>query len=163
MPDWTSKHDADLKTVKEIVTAKLTRQTLQNDKTMLMERTIQLVATMPNKSKRQEVLTNIFIDQLWNSLDHPPLLYMGNEFKYRQADGSNNVWFFFPPFFYKEETPSQKRVQTEFSHTALEPITTKARRGWHAVFSYRQAWTGQHGVTTRSRDRLRSCHGERCL
>lgn len=58
---------------------------------MIMERTIQLVATMPDKSKRQEILTNSFIDQLWNSLDHPPLLYMGDEYKYRQPDGANNV------------------------------------------------------------------------
>ncbi|KAG5949373.1 hypothetical protein E4U53_005905 [Claviceps sorghi] len=80
----------DLKTLKDIIAAKLTGTTLQNDKTMIMERIIQLVATMPRKSKRQEALTNSFIDQLWNSLDHPPLLYMGNEFKYRQPDGSNN-------------------------------------------------------------------------
>ena len=58
---------------------------------MIMERTIQLVATMPNHSLRQEALTNMFIDELWNSLDHPPLLYMGDEFRYRQPDGSNNV------------------------------------------------------------------------
>lgn len=82
---------ADLKTLRDIITAKLKGETLQDDKTMLMERTIQLVATMPDKSKRQEVLTNSFIDQLWNSLDHPPLLYMGDEFKWRQPDGSNNV------------------------------------------------------------------------
>ncbi|GAB0138710.1 hypothetical protein EsDP_00006936 [Epichloe bromicola] len=80
----------DLKTLKDIITAKLKRETLQDDKTMIMERTIQLVATMPKKSKRQETLTNTFIDGLWNSLDHPPLLYMGDAFKYRQPDGSNN-------------------------------------------------------------------------
>lgn len=62
-----------------------------DDKIMVMERTIQLVATMPNSSTRQEVLTNVLIDQLWNSLAHPPLLYMGDEFRYRQPDGSNNV------------------------------------------------------------------------
>jgi linoleate 10R-lipoxygenase len=82
---------ADIRTLKDIITAKLKGETLQDDKTMIMERTIQLVATMPNNSKRQEILTNSFIDQLWNSLDHPPLLYMGDEFKYRQPDGSNNV------------------------------------------------------------------------
>ncbi|KAG5978462.1 hypothetical protein E4U55_006209 [Claviceps digitariae] len=81
---------ADLKTLKDIITAKVKGETLQNDKTMIMERTIQLVSMMPKKSKRQEALTNSFIDQLWNSLDHPPLLYMGDEFKYRQPDGSNN-------------------------------------------------------------------------
>lgn len=81
----------DLKTLKEIVAAKLKGEVHQDDKTMIMERTIQLVATMPNHSMRQEALTNMFIDELWNSLDHPPLLYMGDEFRYRQPDGSNNV------------------------------------------------------------------------
>lgn len=58
---------------------------------MLMERTIQLVAGLPDYSKTREVLTNSFIDKLWNSLDHPPLLYMGDQFKWRNPDGSNNV------------------------------------------------------------------------
>ncbi|TWU75932.1 hypothetical protein ED733_006304 [Metarhizium rileyi] len=90
MQDLKSIGIGDVKTLKDIITAKLKRETLQDDKTMIMERTIQLVSTMPNKSKRQEILTNSFIDKLWNSLDHPPLLYMGNEFKYRQPDGSHN-------------------------------------------------------------------------
>ncbi|KOS17402.1 Linoleate 10R-lipoxygenase [Escovopsis weberi] len=79
-----------LKTLKEIIKAKLSGEVYQDDKTMIMERTIQLVAGMPNNSKRQEALTNDFIDKLWYSLDHPPLLYMGDEFRFRQADGSNN-------------------------------------------------------------------------
>ncbi|KAK4118839.1 heme peroxidase family protein [Parathielavia appendiculata] len=31
-----------------------------------------------------------FIDTLWKNLQHPPLAYLGNEFRYRTADGSNN-------------------------------------------------------------------------
>ena len=62
-----------------------------DDKTMIMERTIKLVAGLPNHSKTQEILTNTFIDELWNSLDHPPMLYMGDKFKWRHADGSFNV------------------------------------------------------------------------
>ncbi len=31
------------------------------------------------------------IDELWNSLQHPPMSYLGDKFAYRQADGSNNV------------------------------------------------------------------------
>lgn len=56
-----------------------------------MERTIQLVSTLPNYSRRQEILTNDFVDKLWYSLDHPPLLYMGDKYRFRQPDGSNNV------------------------------------------------------------------------
>jgi hypothetical protein len=81
----------DLKTLAALVSAKVKGETQQDDKTMIMERTIQLVATLPNHSKTQEILTNDFIDKLWYSLDHPPLLYMGNQFKYRNPDGSNNV------------------------------------------------------------------------
>jgi linoleate 10R-lipoxygenase len=58
---------------------------------MIMERTIQLVAALPNHSRTQEKLTNSFIDKLWNSLDHPPLLYIGPESKYRRPDGAYNV------------------------------------------------------------------------
>jgi hypothetical protein len=75
----------------EVISAKVKGETQSDDKTMIMERVIQIVAGLPNHSKTQEILTNDFIDQLWNSLDHPPLLYMGDKFKWRQPDGSNNV------------------------------------------------------------------------
>ncbi|KAI9147556.1 Linoleate 10R-lipoxygenase [Paramyrothecium foliicola] len=90
LADLRSVSLADLKTVLEIVAAKVKGETQQDDKTMIMERTIQLVADLPSHSKTQEILTNDFINKLWTSLDHPPLLYMGNQFKYRQPDGSYN-------------------------------------------------------------------------
>lgn len=82
---------ADLKTLFEIVRSKVKGEMQQDDKTMLMERTIQLVANLSDHSKVQEALTNSFIAQLWNSIDHPPMLYMGDKFRFRQPDGSNNV------------------------------------------------------------------------
>ncbi|KAL7951716.1 heme peroxidase [Trichoderma barbatum] len=90
MQDLSAITFQDLKTLKAIITSKLKGETQADDKTMIMERTIQLVAELPSGSKRQEMLTNIFIDELWYSLDHPPLLYMGDQFRFRQADGSNN-------------------------------------------------------------------------
>ncbi|UKZ76518.1 hypothetical protein TrVFT333_004224 [Trichoderma virens FT-333] len=90
MQDLSTITFQDLKTLKAIITAKLKGETQADDKTMIMEKTIQLVAAMPSGSKRQEMLTNMFIDELWYSLDHPPLLYMGDQFRFRQADGSNN-------------------------------------------------------------------------
>lgn len=83
--------EVDLKTLLEIVKAKVKGETQQDDKTMIMERTIQLVANLSDHSKVQESLTNSFISQLWNSIDHPPMLYMGDKFRFRQPDGSNNV------------------------------------------------------------------------
>jgi hypothetical protein len=38
-------------------------------------------------------MTNSFIGTLWNVLRHPPLSYVGDQFTYRAADGSNNVLF----------------------------------------------------------------------
>ncbi|OAA65385.1 linoleate diol synthase [Niveomyces insectorum RCEF 264] len=57
---------------------------------MIMERVIQLVAGLPDASRNRVFLTNELIAELWNSLDHPPPLYVGEQFQYRMADGSNN-------------------------------------------------------------------------
>ncbi|EAW09782.1 peroxidase/cytochrome P450 family protein [Aspergillus clavatus NRRL 1] len=79
----------DLATLKEVIKNKATGQ-LVDDKTMLMERVIQLVSSLPHNSKHREELTHSFLDELWGSLPHPPLSYMGSEYAYRSADGSNN-------------------------------------------------------------------------
>ncbi|KAJ5551085.1 Cytochrome P450 [Penicillium sp. DV-2018c] len=79
----------DIGTVKDLVASKTSGE-LVDDKTYLMERVIQMVADMPGHSKNRTELTNVFLDELWNSIAHPPLSYMGDEYKYRSADGSNN-------------------------------------------------------------------------
>lgn len=53
-------------------------------------RTFQLVAGLPPHSKNRVDLTNSFLDELWDSLPHPPLSYVGDDYNYRSADGSNN-------------------------------------------------------------------------
>jgi Animal haem peroxidase len=63
---------------------------LVDDQTYIMERVIQLAAELPLDSKSGLGLTNGFLRQLWNDLDHPPLSNLGSDFKYRSADGSNN-------------------------------------------------------------------------
>ena len=63
---------------------------LVDDRTMIMERLIQAVAGLPPLSKNRVELTNGFIGELWDTLEHPPLSYMGDDFIYRKADGSNN-------------------------------------------------------------------------
>lgn len=57
---------------------------------MLMERIISLVAGLPTKSRTRVLLTDQFINELWYSLDHPVLNYIGEKYMYRSADGSNN-------------------------------------------------------------------------
>lgn len=57
---------------------------------MLMERIIAMVAGLPSTSRTRVKLTNNFIDELWYSLDHPVLNFIGDNYAYRSADGSNN-------------------------------------------------------------------------
>ncbi|KAI0155372.1 linoleate diol synthase [Hypoxylon sp. FL1284] len=80
----------DVKTVVELARSKLKGEQLTDDKTMIMERVIQLVAGLPSHSRLREELTNTFLNELWTTLDHPPLLYMGEKHEYRMADGSWN-------------------------------------------------------------------------
>ncbi|KIX02119.1 uncharacterized protein Z518_08058 [Rhinocladiella mackenziei CBS 650.93] len=61
-----------------------------DDKTYLMERIIQLAADLPVTSRTSATLTNAFLNQLWTDLQHPPQSYLGTEYIYRKADGSNN-------------------------------------------------------------------------
>ncbi|RSL65910.1 hypothetical protein CEP54_004049 [Fusarium duplospermum] len=109
----------DLKTLLEIVKAKAKGETQQDDKTMIMERTIQIVAGLNDHSKVQEVLTNSFIDKLWNSLDHPPMLYMGDQYRFRQPDGSlNNPYM---PKLGAAKTPYSRSVRPKGMSLGAQP------------------------------------------
>ncbi|RVX69773.1 hypothetical protein B0A52_06418 [Exophiala mesophila] len=83
----------DIKTVKHILGDKASEMP-QDDRKMHMEEVIQLVAGLPSRSAHRVELTSLFLDELWNSLQHPPMSYLGDEFKYRSADGSNNSYLF---------------------------------------------------------------------
>lgn len=74
-----------------MVVGKIKGEQVKDDKTMIMEQVIQLVANLNSDSKLRAELTNTFLGELWDSIDHPPLLYVGDKYEYRQADGSNNV------------------------------------------------------------------------
>jgi hypothetical protein len=56
-----------------------------------MERLITIAAALPETSTTRTKLTDVMVDGLWDSLQHPPLSYMGDKFQYRTADGSYNV------------------------------------------------------------------------
>lgn len=69
---------------------------------------MQLVAALPSNSKLRFDLTNSFIDELWNTLQHPPMSYMGDKYTYRQPDGSyNNVMY---PHLGAANTPYARSV-----------------------------------------------------
>ena len=55
-----------------------------------IEQVIQLAASLPVGSKTLDDLSGELIKVLWNNLEHPPLSYQGDDFRYRMADGSNN-------------------------------------------------------------------------
>ncbi|CAP60153.1 uncharacterized protein PODANS_1_4690, partial [Podospora anserina S mat+] len=57
---------------------------------LLLERLIQLLSKLPTISKERKQITDGLLTQLWNSLDHPPATSLGQEFRYRSADGSGN-------------------------------------------------------------------------
>lgn len=56
-----------------------------------MEKLIAITASLPPTSTNRAKLTDTIIDGLWDSLQHPPLSYLGDKFQYRTPDGSYNV------------------------------------------------------------------------
>ena len=63
-----------------------------NDKTYLTEHLLKAVSELPANSKQGIALSNIFVQQLYNDLQHPPIAQLGDKYKYRTADGSfNNI------------------------------------------------------------------------
>ena len=79
----------DLLTLKELVEENVSHKPT-DDKEYLMERVIQLAAELPANSKQGELLTSNFVSTLWADLQHPPISYLDERYKYRQADGSYN-------------------------------------------------------------------------
>ncbi|KAL4896758.1 heme peroxidase [Aspergillus ambiguus] len=79
----------DVNTLASLIKTEATGQPI-DDKTMLMEHVMQLVSKFPEGSKTGEKLTNVFLNELWTSLPHPPLSYVGEKYAYRSADGSYN-------------------------------------------------------------------------
>ncbi|KIV87049.1 hypothetical protein PV11_02620 [Exophiala sideris] len=61
-----------------------------DDRKYQMEKVLQLAASLPPNTVALDELTDQFIKLLWDNLEHPPLSYQGDDYKYRTADGSNN-------------------------------------------------------------------------
>lgn len=59
-----------------------------------MERVIQLTSRLPPSSKVRISLTTSQVDKLWDSLQHPPLSYLGPSNRFRKADGSGNNFMY---------------------------------------------------------------------
>ncbi|TKA62848.1 hypothetical protein B0A49_11568 [Cryomyces minteri] len=61
-----------------------------DDKEYLMEGLIRVAAKLPMGDKVDTRITDTFITQLWDDLQHPPQSMLGEKYQYRQADGSYN-------------------------------------------------------------------------
>ncbi|KAF2760619.1 hypothetical protein EJ05DRAFT_436627 [Pseudovirgaria hyperparasitica] len=61
-----------------------------DDKQYLMEGLIKAAAGLPQGSANGKKITDSFVTQLWNDLQHPPQSYLGDQYAYRTADGSYN-------------------------------------------------------------------------
>lgn len=80
----------DAETMIELVKTTATGEKI-NDKSYFMERLIKLASDLPLTSKNGIKLTNSLVSKLWSDLQHPPSSFLGEEYIYRRADGSNNV------------------------------------------------------------------------
>ena len=85
-----------------------------------MERAIALTASLPETSKNRLKLTDTIIDTLWDSLQHPPLSYMGNKFQYRQPDGSYNA-------------SSTVLPSVHLAYKSVECSRTRPRKSWNTI------------------------------
>ncbi len=97
----------DVKTVKHIMEDKASGKP-QDDRKYHMEEIMQLVAALPTKSNTRVELTKLFLDELWNSLEHPPQSYLGEDYQYRSGDGSRNSYQF--PLLGAANTPYARSV-----------------------------------------------------
>ncbi|KAE8387807.1 heme peroxidase [Aspergillus alliaceus] len=61
-----------------------------DDREYLIEEIIQVATSLPNGSSLRDEITAEFVKTLWNGLEHPPIARLGDEYRYRAADGSNN-------------------------------------------------------------------------
>jgi hypothetical protein len=90
-----------------------------DDKTYLMEGLIRTAAALPDNSKMRDKLTNTFVTQLWNDLEHPPQSYLGAKYQYRSADGSNNSLIH--PQLGAAGTPYARTVKPSMMQTPARP------------------------------------------
>ncbi|KAJ9104682.1 hypothetical protein QFC21_002180 [Naganishia friedmannii] len=87
--DFSKFSAGDWKTLLETVKLKVAGDPI-DDKTYYTERLIQETAKLAPGSMVGDKLSDGLLSQLWNDLQHPPQSYLGEKYKYRSADGSNN-------------------------------------------------------------------------
>ncbi|KAF2139467.1 uncharacterized protein K452DRAFT_77778 [Aplosporella prunicola CBS 121167] len=76
---------SDLKTLLELLQNKP-----MDDRKMTLEKVMALTASLPRSSKAREKLSGVIVNKLWTDLQHPPLSYLGDKYRFRTPDGSYN-------------------------------------------------------------------------
>ena len=79
-----------------------------NDKHYLMESMVAAAAACPDDFLQRDI-TERFIKTLWDDLEHPPQTILGEEYKFRQPDGSRNSYLL--PHVGKTGMPYARTVQ----------------------------------------------------
>ncbi|KAK0188989.1 linoleate diol synthase [Armillaria mellea] len=79
-----------------------------DDRKLLLEHALVFLSRLPPGSFA-DTLQNKVISLLYNDLAHPPATYIGNDYKFRKADGSNNNVL--APDMGKAGTPYARSVQ----------------------------------------------------
>ncbi|KAI1820639.1 linoleate diol synthase [Xylaria intraflava] len=73
---------ASLPEILDLIKTLLSPGQPQDDKKGTTELLISILTALPSDSEARRHLTNVFIDLLWSSLQHPPLSYLGGDIKY---------------------------------------------------------------------------------
>ena len=107
-----------------------------------MEKVIALATSLPSDSDSLKDLTGKLVQSLWGNLHHPPLSFMGDEYRYRQADGSNNVCH------------SNIAVSNQMLR-CLEYHVPELREGWLSLCSNRHALYADARRSPRRRSGIR--------
>ncbi|KAI9838713.1 MAG: hypothetical protein M1838_004543 [Thelocarpon superellum] len=116
--DVESSKPKDALTLLEVLKESVTGAP-DNDREYLMERVIQLTSELPDTSKNRLEITGLFLHQLWDRLEHPPISYLGSDFVYRTADGSNNNIMY--PKLGAANTPYARSVRPDTIRPAALP------------------------------------------
>jgi len=89
-----------------------------DDRKYLMEATIAVAARLPTDGT-STFITNQLVTTLWNDLDHPPSTILGDEYRFRQPDGSKNSFLY--PDVGKAGMPYVRTVPPKTAQGAVLP------------------------------------------
>ncbi|KAI1853021.1 hypothetical protein JX265_012777 [Neoarthrinium moseri] len=88
LKDLQELDSEDYKTLNDLVQVSVSGE--EDDSELFLERLVTLLAKLPPHSRVGKQLTDGFVNNLWDALEHPPPRTLDRDYRYRQADGSFN-------------------------------------------------------------------------